>query len=261
MTKEEIFAAWAPDGSPWARWVKPVLFAHIDLAKESGSSAGTTGVVDWAPAANDKVTLVLDLPGAEGVTTGVALAKLGYHPVPLYNALPLPCLNPASDDITGAEIAAVEVLPILEALKLGAEELARVNLALDASPAFLLDANRSGEERMVKACDFDNRSISFASDFPSATFLGAQGIRRVLLVQRDRSEPRADLAHTLRRWQEGGLHLERIRLDGLAAPESFEVARPRWYGAMFQRVLASIGLRRVVGGGFGGWMPDSSAGG
>src|SRR5260370_26469102 len=109
--------------------------------------------------------------------------------------------------------------------------------------------------------EFDNRSISFATDFPSANFLASQGIQRVMLVQTSSAQPQSDLAHSLRRWQEGGLKLERLTLDPPSRPEPFEVARPSWYGAMFQRVLSSIGLRRSRGGGFGAWVPDSSAGG
>ena len=82
-----------------------------------------------------------------------------------------------------------------------------------------------------------------------------------MLIQNDAVEPQTDLAHTLRRWQDGGLKLERLRLEPPSKPESFHVARPPWYGAMFQRALSWLGLRRSSGGGFGRWVPESSAGG
>jgi hypothetical protein len=109
--------------------------------------------------------------------------------------------------------------------------------------------------------EFDNRSICFTTDLPSANFLAAQGIQRVLLVQKGSLEPQPDLARALRRWQDGGIALERIRFDFPARPEPFEVARPSWYGAMFQRALAAFGLRRAPEGGFGAWMPESPSGG
>jgi hypothetical protein len=207
------------------------------------------------------VALVLDLPGAQGVLVGVALAARGYRPVPLYNAVPLPFGQRFLDPLTGRVVAAVDVLPILSALRKGAQELAQLNLPSDAPPAFLLDANRRGDGRKMRPDEFDNRSISFTTDFPSAKFLASQGIQRVMLAQANKAEPQSDLAHSLRRWQEGGLRLERLNLDPASRPEPFEVARPSWYGAMFQRVLSSIGLRRSRGGGFGAWVPDSSAGG
>jgi len=84
---------------------------------------------------------------------------------------------------------------------------------------------------------------------------------RVLLIQHNRLEPQTDLAHVLRRWQDGGLSIERMRIDRPIERKSFKVTRPSWYGAMFQRALAAFGLHRASGGGFGAWMPDSSSGG
>jgi hypothetical protein len=182
--------------------------------------------------------------------------------VPLYNSVPLPHGQPIQDPLlTRNAVAAVNVLPILAALKGSAEKLAELKLPLDAPPAFLLDANRSGDRLNMAPGDFDNRSVSFTTDFPSANFLVSHEIQSVLLVQRDRLQPQSDLAHSLRRWQDGGLRLERLQLDPATQPESFEVARPSWYGAMFQRVLSQIGLRHSNGGGFGAWVPESSSGG
>jgi hypothetical protein len=267
MSKEEIYSIWVPDESPWSRWAKPVLFAHIEPVLSEIPITEAAGDVSWSPPPGDKVALALDLPGAEGVLTGLALAGRGYRPVPLYNAVPLPynelLLDPLTSTHTSKAVAAVNVLPILGALSQGAAQLAQLKLPVDAPPAFLLDANRHGDGRKMEPEEFDNRSVSFTTDFPSANFLASRGIQRVILVQRDRLEPQSDLAHSLRRWQDGGLKLERLRLDPPSQPESFEVARPSWYGAMFQRVLCRMGLRRSGSGGFGAWVADagSSAGG
>ena len=256
MNKDEIFSIWAPDESLWSPWVKPVLFAHLGSAQIPITEPPVDA--SWSLPPGERVALVLDLPGAEGVLAGIALAARGYRPVPLYNALPLPFGEPIIDPVTYRPVAAVNVLPILIALKDGAEQLARSNLPFDAPPAFLLDANRKGDGRKMEADEFDNRSISFTTDFPSANFLASKGIQRAMLIQKDCVVPHSDLAHTLRRWQDGGLKLQRLQLDARSAPEPFEVARPSWYGAMFQRVIAGIGLRRASGGGFGAWGPESS---
>ena len=211
--------------------------------------------------AQEKVVLVLDLPKAEGVRLGLALSAWGYRPVPLYNALPLPFEVPMVDPISQRPVAAVDVLPIVRALEQGAEQLARLKIPHDAPPAFLLDANRHGDNKRMLPDEFDNRSVCFTTDFPSANFLLQHGIQQVLLVQRECLEPQADLAHALRRWQDGGLPLQRMRIEQPAMKESFKVTRPSWYGAMFQRALAALGLRRAPGGGFGAWIPESSAGG
>jgi hypothetical protein len=237
------------------------LFAYLDLEISQIPATEVAGDVSWAPPPGENTVLVLDLPGAEGVLTGVVLAGRGYQPVPLYNAVPLPYSELRLDPLASKAVAAVDVLPILSALRKGSEQLAQTKLPFDAPPAFLLDANRHGAGRKMQPEEFDNRSVSFTTDFPSANFLASHGIQRVMLVQRDRIEPQPDLAHSFRRWQDGGIKLERLRLDLPSQPESFEVARPSWYGAMFQRVLAGVGLRRSGRGGFGAWVPESSAGG
>lgn len=260
MTNEEIFEVWSPDDSVWSTWVKPVLFAQAGTAVPLPPGAETAPEVGWAAQGQDKFTLVLDLPIDEGVWLGLALTRCGYRPVPLYNALPLPFGVSAFDSETGRPVAAVDMLPIVNALRHGAERLLHLKLSPNFPPAFLLDANRQGDRPMLPD-EFDNRSICFTTDFPSGNFLLTHGIERVLLVQRARIEPQTDLAHVLRRWQDAGLALERIRIEEPTAREAFQVDRPSWYRAMFQRALASLGLRRALLGGFGAWIPESSAGG
>lgn len=261
MNKDQIFRIWAPEGSPWSCWVKPVLFAYLDAAPFLVTRKEVLPDTSWSPSSQEKKALVLDLPGAEGVDMGLALAARGFRPIPLYNAIPLPFGEPSIDPITRKQIAMVNVLPIIQSLGNGSEILDRLMLPEKAPPAFLLDANRSGSGRRPEPDEFDNRSVSFTTDFPSANFLAAQGIDGIVLVQKDRLEPHTDLAHSLRRWQDAGLWIGRKQLDSPSPSEPFIVRRPSWYGVMFQRALLSMGLRRSGTGGFGGWVPESAAGG
>jgi hypothetical protein len=261
MNNEEIFSTWAPDDALWSRWAKPVLFAYLDHYL-SHIPVNTPSVdLEWVPAPSECVALVLDLPGAAGVIAGLDLAARGYRPVPLYNAIPMPAGGPIVDPLTERAVAAVDVSPIIGALRNGACALQKLNSPRTAPPAFLLDSDRSAAGRKMKPDEFDNRSVSFTTDFPSGNFLAAHGIKRVMLIQKQTLEPARDLAHSLRRWQEAGLELERKATDSPEPPQAFEIARPSWYGAMFQRALYSMGLHRASGGGFGDWLPDSSAGG
>lgn len=254
MNKEEVFKIWAPDDSPWSTWVKPVLFAHLDAVNEASELPPPPDTLRWCPPPEKKGAMVADLPGVEGVLMGIALAEQGYRPVPLYNAVPLPGDRVILDPATGRNVAAVNVTPIISGLRTGTNNLARLQIREDAPPVFLLDANRQGDGHVVAVGEFDNRSVCFTTDFPSANFLLAQGIQSVLLVQRDRRDPQPDLAHVLRRWQEGGVPLESMRLDSELQPERLDVPRPPWFGAMFQRALSALGLRRSSGGGFGVWI-------
>jgi len=261
MTKEQIFDAWAREASPWSRWAKPVLFAHL-IQDDTVHTTVAAPSTSWAPPSGEKTALVLDLPSKEGVAIGISLAERGYCPVPLYNAIPPPPGASSHDFVTGRSVAAVDLQPITDALIAGAEKLAALHLPKDAPPAFLLDAGRKGDGRKISNNQFDNRSICFTTDFPSANYLTAHGIERVLLVQKSIHHPQDDLAHPLLRWQEAGLKLEIILLDDPApGPEPFTVRRPKWYAAMFQRMLAASGLHRAQGGGFGAWVENSAAGG
>ena len=79
--------------------IKPEVYAyllHSQNTQDPGAGRLLARVreaaadLSWAPPPAEKAAFVLDLPGAEGVLNGIALAVLGYRPVPLYNAIPLP---------------------------------------------------------------------------------------------------------------------------------------------------------------------------
>lgn len=256
MTREESFAVWAPDGAIWSAWAKPVLFAH--MTDDAGSSGFPPAIpeVDWAPLADGRAAIVLDVPGPLGVWLGVALAMRGYRPVPLYNAAP----GPPGEIRPGLSTALVEVRPIIEAIGAGAEHLGRLSLLPEAPPAFLLDWNRRTARGTVLPGRFDNRSISFPTDFPGAQFLLSRGIRAVLLVQENGREPQADLAHTLRGWQDAGIAISVKELASDAPPVACIVRRPSFYRRIVYRLMTLSGLRRNPLGGFGGTLPEPSSG-
>ena len=259
MTNAEIFDVWSPPGGRWSPWAKPVLFACMEREPPLPVPAGPPLDTSWAPPASENTALVLDLPGAEGVFAGLALAVCGYRPVPLYNAVPGPSHSPASGPATES-VALVNVRGISEALWHGTAQLLEAALPDGAPPVFLLDANRRGEGQSAVPGRFDNRSISFTTDFPSASFLDAHGVRRAVLAQTSADRPQTDLAHTLRRWQEGGIGIawKVIGAEGPIAP--LDVPRPSGFGSLWQRVLALMGLRRHGLGGFGGFIPEPSSG-
>ena len=261
MHTEMIFQTWAPGDARWSPWVKPVLFAFMPSAPPPAGLGFAEPIdVSWAPAASPKVGFVIDLPGPSGVAVGLDLAALGYRPVPLYNAIPMPSYMPEPDEILPAH-ALVQVTPIIAAMWHGQARLLEHPLPPDAPPAFLLDWNRDGAGRQPSSDSFDNRWVSFTTDFPSATFLLTYGIQRVVLVQPAAEQPRTDLAHTLRRWQEAGIEVQLKRLDVPGSPVPCVVRKPSWFGWAWQRVLIAAGLvRGDSGAGFGGWVQPPSSG-
>jgi hypothetical protein len=248
--REQLFEVWAPTGGRWSAWAKPVLFANLP----PGESGAAPAVVEAAPAdpyaglrpAGDRTAVVVDLPGADGIACGLSLARRGHRPVPLFNGNvgPSPTVDPA---------------PVQRALIEAASTLAGLDLPPGALPAFLLDARRMTPDHPARPGEFDNRWMVFPQDLPSAGLLAAADVAEVVVAQRG-GRLADDLAHVLRRWQEGGLA---IRLWDATAPgqaERIEVPAPRRYRSLWYRALALLGLRRSLVGGFGTQVPTASGG-
>lgn len=244
MTPSEIYKLWAPDESLWSNWVKPVLFTEPGLAPFPPVEWRQTNL-GWAPGVDAATAIILDLEEAFPVWLGMALAARGYRPVPLYNGASGPA-------------AIVEVGRIAGALQAAARELAALAIAPDAPPVFLLDAKRSGGSAVVSPGRFDNRWAVFPQDFPSANFLLAKGIRRVVLGQTSANAPQSDLAHVLLRWQEAGIQILSCDVRGSLAPTPLQVSRPGHFRSLWYRALVLAGLRRNSAGGFGAVVPEPS---
>jgi hypothetical protein len=237
--KAEVFETWAPAASRWSAWVKPVLFAvmrpqHAEMDPPSHRKSN----LSWAQLDDRTTIYVLDLPGAEGVSVGLDFAERGIRPIPVYNALPAPIQQSASTLASTQLDAIVDVEPIIIGLWRGAVFLKEKNLSPAALPAFLVDSNRNKSTPAGVAKYFDNRSISFPSDFPSAEYLRSAGISRVVLVKRSSSVEQSDLAQTLRRWQDAGLQIQLKRLDNDAGPAPYFVKRPSRLLAVWLAVRA-----------------------
>jgi hypothetical protein len=281
LSREEVFEAWAPPGGAWSDWAKPIAFAHLadDPAPAPEPPASVLPDLSWVPPASQNVALVLDLPGELEVWCGLALAEArGYRPVPLYNAAPGPAPAAAPPPAAGpppgpAPAAAtappgppvpvgavVEVWPVLSALDAAAPRMQALALPPDAPPAFLLDANRRGGGVEPLDGQFDNRSVSFTTDFPSGNLLAHRGIRRAIVLQQWGTNPQADLSHTLRLWQDAGIAIEVKSLESAGPPVPVTIAPTSRLAELWNRFLVTLRLRRNPLGGFGGVMPEPSSG-
>jgi hypothetical protein len=248
MRNEEIFAMWAPPDSPWALWAKPVLFASMRAVvpvMSAGTEPPAAADAAWAPPPNTGTAIVVDLPGAAAVREGLALARRGYRPVPLFNACEAPSM-------------VVDVTPISRALLDGAVELSGLRLRDDAPPAFLLDAARLASAHAAFPGRYDNRWCVVPQDMPSANRLRGGGIEAVAL-RAERVQD--DLAHVLLRYQQAGLTM-RQSLPGGGDLLPLDVPRPSRFRVAWYRILAMAGLHRNATGGFGALIPmPSSSGG
>jgi hypothetical protein len=247
ISSEECYAVWAPDESIWAQWAKPVAFTRGPLIADRPVVVPSLDVAGL-PGSFANAAIVVDLPGAEAVTVGVALASRGYRPVPLFNG-------------TMGPRPVVDVEPIRDALGSLAATLRTMTLAPDARPAFLLDAKRT-EPGPGAASEgyYDNRWVALPQDFPSAAFLSSRGIREVTLLQRGQTLPASDLAHVLRRWQENGIRIRAIDIATGRIEDPLDVPKPSRFRSAWYAAVAVLGFRRSDVGGFGSTIPEQTHG-
>lgn len=247
---QAAFDVWAPVGVEWSAWAKPALFAGLDRARLMEQSLGDwrTTDVSWAPSPRRRVAIVVDLPNVRAVQMGMALAAIGYRPVPLFN-------------VTVGRDPIIRIDPLADALGEAVAPLAELRIPLDAPPAFLLDSRRMSPEAPLLPGKFDNRWIVLPQDFPSGNRLLARGIGEVLLVQATDDAPREDLAHVLLRWQRAGVRLQLLNVTGNRQPAPITVRPPTLFRRAWYLLLALSSLRRSSAGGFGGMIPLPSEGG
>jgi len=238
----QVFESWAPEQSPWSAWAKPILFAWRGVFEGMAATMGAPVEIPDGLAAPTRAWII-DSEGSSAVRTGAALTRLGVQPVPLFNGVP-ELSHPA-----------VETVPILIALRDECAGLAQ--LPADAPPCFLLDSRRMEPTETIRPGIFDNRWQVAPQDFPSARRMLEAHITEVVLVT---DRVRDDLAHVLRRWQEGGIQLSQL-IPGDNRLLPLEVPAPPWYRSAWWRVMVMAGLQANAAGGFGSLIPIPSENG
>ena len=233
----EIYRIWAPDDSIWANWAKPVLFMHMPYNEDFVLLVPKTTFIETEDC---HTMIIVDLPGEKGVEESIALARLGYRPVPLYNGVY--CVD-------GVPMI-VPVNNIVAALKLGAETLVKYSIRPDAPPVFMLDSNRM-EGFGKQPGMFDNRWCVFPQDMPSASFLIDNKIDKIIVHSEFIQN---DLAHILRRYHEKGIKIYQ-RKDN-ESPKEINVVKPSAFRSFSYRFKKIFGLVRNAAGGFGGTIPE-----
>jgi hypothetical protein len=243
MLSEALFAIWAPPDSRWSDWAKPVLFASIQEPVVSDRSLDIPRAGQF-PLPPDTAAII-DLAGSDSVLSGLALAKAGYRPVPLYNSGVAPGML-------------VNMNAVAIYLELGADVLKTCALGAEAPPVFMLNADRLDNAAGATVPGrYDNRWCIVPQDMPSAEFLKDSGIKQIALLA---DGVKDDLAHVLYGYQDAGISVMRT-VDFGIRPTPINVAKPSFYKSALYRLEVYAGLRRNAAGGFGAAVPDPNASG
>lgn len=246
MTPQSLFEAWAPPTGLWSPWAKPVMFAAMPPELLVGTGDMPMADPSWAPKPTARTGLLVDVPGIHAVVLGVALARAGYQPIPLFNTTPG---NKSVLNLSG----------LFAALRDGGAVLNSVPRPIDSPPAFLVDSDRLGAGTAPSPGEFDNRWIVFPQDLPSGSFLRARGIDEILVVRPRNAMPQDDLRQVLSRWEDVGVRLSLLGLDTLRR-EPMTARLSAWQRFALRIDLALMSLRRNSAGGFGSAVPIPRSG-
>ena len=106
----------------------------------------------------------------DGIKEGIALAHLGYRPIPIFNGT-----NPSIGVSSTTNNAMIEPL-----LVWGALELEKIVLEENVPPVFLLDRNRLNRYKIDPSI-FDNSWDIYPQDIPSPDYFLQNGITKIVV--------------------------------------------------------------------------------
>ncbi len=211
---KEVYKIWAPTGKKWVDWVRPVPFVEMEHFTKGYGSCGNTDNgarrAEYADEAWKDAAFIVDLPGGESVWEGIALAKKGYRPIPIFNGTAEQKDARATTNNESASLALMQY----------AEVLAGIELSDNARPAFLTDRNRLQRYR-VDLGIFDNSWDVYHQDLPTAEYFLANNIHKIVIVGQSVAR---DLAKILRPFQKKGIEI--FLTNGYEAPRKVVLRKP-----------------------------------
>ena len=191
MNGKEIYKIYAPESVKWTEWVRPVPFVAIDSNNRHLVDNWVNRKIVFIDNYENNTAIFIDLPGKESIELGISLAQIGYRPIPVFNGT-----NPQKNITSILDNSHLE-----SALINGAIKLKNINLAPNANPVFLLDSYRTNRYR-EKESIFDNSWDIYNQDVPTADYLKANGIDKIILVSNDVQH---DLKKIFLKFQENGI--------------------------------------------------------
>ncbi|MBQ7832290.1 MAG: hypothetical protein IJ336_01780 [Lachnospiraceae bacterium] len=213
MTDKEIYRIWAPLGKRWSEWVRPVPFVEIhEHSKAYSLTLHDVPVPDLSEDKFKDAAIIVDLPGAESVEAGLAYAKLGYRPIPLFNG---------TIEQSGARTT-VDNQSVGMALVEGVKVVRELDLKEEALPVFMLDSNRLHRHR-IDVTVFDNSWDIYAHDMPSADYFIKNNIHKIVVVGDFIGR---DLRKILYGFQKKKLEIWFAKDDN--EPKKIKVRKPLW---------------------------------
>ena len=171
MKAKEVYKVWYEKGGIWKGWIRPVPFVGINTPQEIRE------VIDYhlpqilyIDQMDVHTAIVIDNEGIDSIKEGLALAELGYLPIPIFNGT-----NPNINCQSTTDNRKIESLLIWGALK-----LKDISLSVNHPPVFLLDSHRLNRYKMNRGI-FDNSWDVYPQDLPSYHYLKKNKITKIIV--------------------------------------------------------------------------------
>lgn len=193
MNGLDIYKIYAPENTKWTEWVRVVPFVAINTYNREPAQNWLIPIVNFIQKYDEKTAIFVDLPNQQSIEMGIALAKLGYRPIPIFNGTTEQINSQATTNNYLTERALIN----------GAENLKKITLKSDTNPAFLLDSLRTNAFRSKESI-FDNSWDIYGQDIPSAKYFKENGITKIIVVG---SKIQRDLRKIFFKFQEIGIDL------------------------------------------------------
>ena len=157
MNKKQIYNIWAPSTSKWSNWVKPIAFTTLDSNQKIYEIINyNIPKINYLDKYLENTIIIIDTKADNAIKEAIALANIGYRPIPLFNGTNAP-LNAT---------ATCNNYLIAPYLIWGAKQLTKIKIKKDANPVFILDINRLNRKKINKTI-FDNSWDIYDQDLPS----------------------------------------------------------------------------------------------
>jgi len=211
MSGKETFKIWAPYGIKWTDWVRPVPFVTIDNNLNNEFYDFSIPSINYINSLERDTAFIIDLPSYNSIKEGIALAKLGYRPIPIFNGTneQLGVISTTNNNIIGP------------ALVWGALELKNIVLDNNTSPVFLLDTNRMNRRKMDEGV-FDNSWDIYHQDLPTYKYFLDNGINKIVIRS---NSIQNDLNKILYKFQKNGVKI--LFTNGYDEPKEVILKKPK----------------------------------
>ena len=212
MKAKEVYKIWYEKGGIWKGWIRPVPFIGIDTPKEN------LEIIDYhIPKIKyinkmfHDTAIIIDESGVDSIEEGIALASLGYIPIPIFNGT-----NPSIHSKATTNNSIIEPLLIW-----GALILKEIKLNKDNPPVFLLDSNRLHRYKITSSI-FDNSWDVYSQDLPTHHYFKKNNITKIIVRSNQLNK---DLKKILYQYQKNKIDI--LFTNGYEEPKKVKIKKYR----------------------------------